>query len=186
MAGLTKLEHSNNDLNHLTAITKYVNKFPWQWVIVLTIANQPGTRIPLISPRMLVDKTYPRFKKLVEREVGVPVQDFFTVERGKFSGRTHMNLFLNADVPIPKHVFTDAWHGTAYSKVWYEPYDPSKDVSYWLKEITSLAANICDYGGSVVYPEDKPVQTRPHRKRKSDYNRERKRIRYRAAGVRFA
>lgn len=184
MPGLTKEDQEAINRQHWTAIGHYLDGFVWQHVVVLTVGNRPGSQVPIISAGDLHAKAYPRFRDLIKEVVGPSLQDFWVVERGSQTRRHHINVMLNADTPITRKLIERAWQKVASSGVYPLEYDIEKGPFYWMKDIIDSTADVIAYGGSVVSgrgPAPKPVRTR-----KSDYNRARRRVRYRAQGIRYA
>jgi hypothetical protein len=66
---------------------------------------------------------------------------------------------------------------------WHLAFDPSKGARYWIKDM-GIDGRIVEFGGSAIIQP--PVHDGPARKRRSDYNRERRRIRYRTQTGAFA
>jgi hypothetical protein len=183
MPGLTKDDHNTINRQHWMAIAQYLDGFNWQHVVVLTVGNRPGSQAPIFSANDLHAKAYPRFREIIKEVVGPSLQDFWVVERGNQTRRHHINLMLTADTPITEQLIVRAWQQVASSDVWQRDYDVEKGPYYWMKDIIDSTADVIAYGGSVVTgrgPAPKPVRTR-----KSDHNRARRRVRYRAQGVRY-
>lgn len=180
MAGLLESDMDEIERTSLREITNYLNQFPWQRVVVLTLPNVDTSGTLRISPARLVKHFYPLFLSRLSHALKVPMRDFWVVEKGSQFGREHMNVFLSCDVEIPEELLRDTWRSISGALSWHADFDRCRDTSYWIKEITSFAANVYDFGGSVIYRR-KPTltQTKPKRMRKSDYNRARKRRRFR-------
>lgn len=170
MAGMSFSERQDNRKKHLDAVNRYLARFPWQRVLVLTIAR--GSR------NDFVHETYPLFLSILRQHLGVPLQDFWDTEHGDLFGQLHMNVLLMADATIPPDLINGAWKLLVGSRIWNMEYDPEKGPGYWIKNLGSLQANE-DYGGSVIDGTDFPLPDRPRRTTKSDHNRERPRRRFR-------
>lgn len=187
MAGLSRGERDQEMVQgHRDRLVQYVAQFPWQWILVLTVSNFPGTESPRFSAKSIVRNAYPKFLRQVQRKVGQPIQDCWVVERGSATNRIHMNVFLASSAPIPQDALEQAWYNAASSFVHAKVYDREKGPAYWIKDLTSVHADVSAYGGSVIHRFDAPPKAKPRRMSKSDYNRARRRRRYRTHGVRFA
>lgn len=174
MAGLSRNEREQEMIRgHRDRLVQYVGQFPWQWILVLTVSNFPGTESPRFSAKRLVASAYPAFLRQVKQQVGQPVQDCWVVERGETTNRVHMNVLLASSALIPQAVFEQAWWEVASSFVHAKVYDPKEGPGYWIKDLTSVQADVAAYGGSVIYRFDAPPAAKPRRMRKSDYNRAR-------------
>ncbi len=180
MAGLTEDEFQRIDEQHKRQIATHLRSYPWQLVLVLTISNFPRTHSPRATVSRMVKVLYPTFLKDLARLLGASVDDCWVAERGKVTGRHHINVFLKSSVPIPTELPATVWRATADSSLWQAEYDPAKDVGYWIKELTAFEADVYEYGGSIIYqPIIAEAPTKPNRSRKSDYNQARPRVRYR-------
>lgn len=179
MAGLSEEEFRQIPKQQMQALAKHFEKYPWEWVITLTVSNIPGTHTPRFSVRRLLIK-YQEFRSRLVESLGASLEDLFVPEHGDQKGRLHLNVLVHSKAAISPVTVRTIWREIAMADVWMVPYDSKKGVWYWIKEM-EIADEVALYGGSVVESDPlPPVQTKPRRKRKSDYNRERRRVRYAA------
>ena len=188
MAGLSKEELTEIGKRHMSDVGKWLRSFPWQRVVVLTIADFPGSKSPRASEDRMVTILYPKFLRALQERIGAPIDDFWALEHGDRNGRQHLNVLLSSTSEIPEAVVYDEWRRLCSSDAWQDTYDPGRYIEYWIKELPSSRAAVHLFGGSVVLRQpaaSESWRTKPRRTRKRDHVTEERRQRFRAQGARF-
>lgn len=183
MPGLSEVELETIRKTQLASIASYLDKQDWTDVMVLTVANIPGADTPRLSPEALVARAYPRFRELVAKHAEAQIDDVWVLEYGKSTHRLHLNVLWRSSCRLDPNHLKQSWQAITGAHSWHSPFDPSKGARYWIKEM-GIHARVVEFGGSAIIQS--PAQERPSRKRRSDYNRERPRVRYRTQAGAFA
>ena len=147
---LSKREHDEITEQFWRDIAHYLNKFTWQWVLTLTIADFPGKNRPRASAKRLVNELYPRFIRGIEKDLQVPVQDYWAAERGKLTGRTNIHVLLTVASPTTDSFLKKVWRQVSSSDAKVEEYRPDDGPYYFIKDVVRSEADIIEYGGSVI------------------------------------
>lgn len=183
MAGMTSTDHMANDIGYLKRITALVTSTRWQDVMVLTTAGDRSTRAPVHSVKQLVEADYPEFLERLVAKHGAPIQDFWVAERGSASRRPHLNVLLASDRPLSPSGFSGIWSAVGHGTLWHDRYDPTRDVSYWVKDLVRQEADVIAFGGSVLRQAGALPPVKKRRTRRRDYVDHL--LRFRHHGVRY-